>query len=74
MSNLAPPAIQPKLLRILHRAFVQAEPFHVPVSEPLSLESLCNGFITVLWLISLTSLMQIMDKVAGLAAAVALPH
>jgi UDP-GlcNAc:undecaprenyl-phosphate GlcNAc-1-phosphate transferase len=49
---------------------VQAEPFHVPVSEPLSVESLCNGFITVLWLISLTSLVQIMDKVAGLAAAV----
>jgi hypothetical protein len=24
MSNLAPPGIQPKLLRILHRAFVQA--------------------------------------------------
>ena len=24
MSNLAPPVIQPKLLRILHRAFVQA--------------------------------------------------
>jgi hypothetical protein len=24
MSNLAPPVIQPKLLRVLHRAFVQA--------------------------------------------------
>ena len=51
---------------------IQVEPFSAPVTSSILAEILCNGFITVLWLVSLTNLVQVIDKVIGLASIIGL--
>lgn len=51
---------------------IAVETFRIPLASPFCTEALWNGAITVLWLVSLTSLVHIMDRVTGLAGAVGL--
>lgn len=64
--------LQAAVAGVLYLTGVQAEKFRAPLDSAFCLESLSNGFVTILWLVSLTNLVGVIDRVSGLAGAVSL--